>query len=86
MNNEYIETALVQADYDSLEDGSYVAIVPGLQGVIAIGESLEECRSDLIEVIDEWIVARLQRNYPIPPIGGQEISFSEELADDIDLS
>ena len=50
----------MQAKYDTLEDGSYVATVPGLQGVIAIGDSLEECRSDLIEVIEEWIVARLQ--------------------------
>jgi predicted RNase H-like HicB family nuclease len=67
---EYIETALMQAIYDSLEDGSYVATVPQLQGVIAIGDSLEECRYDLIEVIEEWIVARLQRGYPIPPIDG----------------
>lgn len=70
MLHEYIETALMQANYDSLEDGSYVATVPQLQGVIAIGDSLEECRYDLIEVIEEWIVARLQRGYPIPPIDG----------------
>ncbi len=68
----------MQAEYDTLEDGSYVASVPGRQGVIAIGDSLEECRTDLIEVIEEWIIARLQRDYPIPPIGGQEISFFEE--------
>jgi len=68
----------MQAKYDTLEDGSYAATVPGLQGVIAIGDSLEECRSDLIEVIEEWIIAHLQRDYLIPPIGGQEISFSEE--------
>lgn len=84
MYNEYVETALMQADYDSLEDGSYVATVPGLQGVIAIGDSLEECRSDLIEVIDEWIAARLQRDYPIPPIGGQVLSVSKEPTDAID--
>ena len=50
----------MQAEYDILEDGSYVATVPGLQGVIAVGDALEECRMDLIEVIEEWIVARLQ--------------------------
>ena len=26
----------MQAEYDTLEDGSYVATVPGLQGVIAL--------------------------------------------------
>jgi predicted RNase H-like HicB family nuclease len=68
----------MQAEYDTLEDGSYVATVPGLQGVIAIGDSLEECRMDLIEVIEEWIVARLQWGYPVPPIGGHAIASSKE--------
>ena len=68
----------MQAEYDILEDGSYVATVPGLQGVIAVGDALEECRMDLIEVIEEWIVARLQWGYPILPIGGQIIAPSKE--------
>jgi len=68
----------MQAEYDTLEDGSYVATVPGLQGVIAVGDTLEECRRDLIEVIEEWIVARLQWGYAIPPIGGQIIASSKE--------
>ena len=37
MFSEYIQAALMQAEYDTLEDGSYVATVPGLQGVIAVG-------------------------------------------------
>ncbi len=68
----------MQAEYDTLEDGSYVATVPRLQGVIAVGDSLEECRTDLIEVIEEWIVARLQWGYPVPPIGGHAIASSKE--------
>jgi predicted RNase H-like HicB family nuclease len=73
MFSEYIQAALMRAEYDTLEDGSYVATVPGLQGVIATGNDLEECRKDLIEVIEEWIVARLQWGYPIPTIGGYSI-------------
>ena len=68
----------MQAEYDTLEDGSYVATVPVLQGVIAVGDSLEECRTDLIEVIEEWIVARLQWGYPVPPMGGLAIASSKE--------
>lgn len=60
----------MQAEYDTLEDGSYLATVSGLQGVIAVGDALEECRTDLIEVTMEWIVARLQWGYAILPIGG----------------
>jgi predicted RNase H-like HicB family nuclease len=78
MFSEYIQAALERAEYDTLEDGSYVATVPGLQGVIAVGGTFEECRKDLIEVIEEWIVARLQWGYPIPPIGGHTIESSKE--------
>jgi predicted RNase H-like HicB family nuclease len=78
MFSEYIRAALMLAEYYTLEDGSFVTTVPGLQGVIAVGDTLEECRMDLIEVIEEWIVARLQWGYPIPPIGGQIIASSKE--------
>lgn len=76
--SEYIQAALERAEYDMLEDGSYVATVPGLQGVIAVGDSFEECRKDLIEVIEERIVARIQWRYPIPPIAGHTIESSKE--------
>jgi len=78
MFSEYIQAAFMRAEYDTLEDGTYVATVPGLQGVIAVGETHEECRMELIEVIEEWIVARLQWGYSIPPIGGQIIASSKE--------
>ncbi len=41
MFSEYIQAALESAKYDTLEDDSYVAIVPGLQGVIAVGDLLK---------------------------------------------
>jgi len=78
MFSEYIQAALKLAEYDTLEDGSYVATVEGLQGVIAIGDSVEECRRDLIEVIEGWIVLRLKLGDSIPPIQGISINVSSE--------
>jgi predicted RNase H-like HicB family nuclease len=78
MFSEYIQAALRLAEYDTLEDGSYVATVEGLQGVIAIGDSIEECRRDLIEVIEGWIVLRLKLGDSIPPIQGISINVSSE--------
>ena len=78
MFSEYIQAALDRAEYDTLEHGSFVATVTGLQGVIAVGNSFEECRKDLIEVIEEWIVARIQWGYPIPSIAGHTIESSKE--------
>jgi predicted RNase H-like HicB family nuclease len=43
-----------------------MATVDGLRGVIATGETIETCRVDLIEVIEEWITIRLQRGLDIP--------------------
>ena len=36
--------------------------------MMAIGETIEECREDLIEVIEEWIAIRLKLGVAIPPI------------------
>jgi predicted RNase H-like HicB family nuclease len=43
--------------------------VPELEGVWATGKTLEECRKNLVEVIDGWIIVRLRKGLPIPPIG-----------------
>ena len=67
---EYIEAALSKAKYEIIEDEEpYYGEVPGLNGVWATGKTLEECRDNLREVIDGWIVVRLRNNLPIPPIG-----------------
>ena len=76
MFSEYIQAALEHAEYDTLENGSHLATVQGLQDVIAIGDTIEECRKDLIEVIEEWIAIRLQRGFAIPAIDGLMIDAS----------
>jgi len=75
---EYIAAALERAQYKILEDGTYAATVEGLRGVIAIGDTIEECRRDLIEVIEGWVALRLAMGRTIPPIGGQMIAVSTE--------
>ena len=66
---EYIQAALRRAEYKGLiEDGTYMATVEGLRGVIAIGDTIEECRQDLIEVIDGWVALRLKMGDSVPSI------------------
>jgi len=78
MSSLYIEAALRRAKYETLENGTYMAAVDGLRGVIATGETIEACRVDLIEVIEEWITIRLQRGLDIPTLEGNPISVSQE--------
>ena len=74
MITEYIQAALSNAKYEIIEDEEpYYGEVSGLQGVWATGKTLEECRNNLVEVIDGWIVMRLKKNLPIPPIGKYRI-------------
>ncbi|MFQ6054891.1 MAG: type II toxin-antitoxin system HicB family antitoxin [Methanosarcinales archaeon] len=70
MITEYIEYALSKARYEIIEDEEqYYGEVLELEGVWATGKTLEECRKNLADVIDGWIVVRLRTGLPIPPIG-----------------
>jgi predicted RNase H-like HicB family nuclease len=70
MITDYIEAALSKAKYEMIEDEEpYYGEVPELEGVWATGKTLEECRKNLVEVIDGWILVRLRKGLPIPPIG-----------------
>jgi len=78
MFTEYIQAALKQAKYEILDNASYMATVEHLPGVIATGKTIEECREDLIEVIEEWVTIRLKRGLDIPSIDGLTIGVSGE--------
>jgi len=63
---QYIQAALEKAKYKIIEDGEpYYGEVPELEGVWATGKALEECRRNLEEVIDEWLVFRLRNGLPL---------------------
>jgi len=62
---EYINAAMEKAKYEIIEDDEpYYAEVPGLRGVWATGKTLEECRRNLAETIEEWIIIRLKKGLP----------------------
>ena len=66
MLTEYITKKLNQAKYKILNDGSYFGEIPGLQGVWAAGKTLEQCRETLWEVLEEWLILKLQDGDSIP--------------------
>jgi len=73
MITRYVASALERAHYRLLEDGTFAATVRGLPGVIASGPTLESCRSDLAEVVEEWVLVRVARGLAIPALGGATI-------------
>ena len=68
---EYIEEALKRARYEIIDDEElYYGEVPELRGVWATGKTLEECRENLREVIEGWLILSLKKGLPIPELGG----------------
>ena len=81
MIRDYIEAALRQAHYELIDDEDpYYGAVPGLQGVWASGKSLEECRDQLADVVEGWVLVRIARGLPIPPLGAVIVVAPQELA------
>jgi predicted RNase H-like HicB family nuclease len=71
---EYIQAALRRAKYEILsDDGSYYGEVPGCQGVYAQASTLEACREELREVLEEWVLFRVHQHLSLPVIDGIEL-------------
>ncbi len=78
---EYIETAMRRAHYELIQDEEpFYGEVPELPGVWATGKRLEECREKLAEVVEGWILIRLARGLPIPPLGEAQIVLPAEMS------
>ena len=74
----YIKTALRHANYEILDDdGSFYGEIPVCNGVSANASTLEECREQLEEVLEEWILLRVYKNLPLPVVDGIELTINE---------
>ena len=75
---EYVEEALRRAHYEIIEDEEpYYGEVPELKGVWASGKTLEDCRENLKDVIEGWILISLKKNITVPPLGKCEIKETQ---------
>ena len=68
MLTKYIQTAMHQATYELLEDGTFYGEIAGFQGVYANAETLETCRDLLQEVLEGWIVLGLRLQHKLPNV------------------
>ena len=78
MLTDYIRAAMRQARYKILlEDGTYFGEIPGIVGVWANADSLEACRDEMAEVLEEWLALSLSKDLPIPSVGGVELTIPQ---------
>ncbi len=69
---------MADAKYEILpDDGTYYGEIPGFEGIYANAATLEACREELIEVLEEWILFRVSRNLELPVVDGLELAIKE---------
>ena len=79
MLTKYIEAAMRHAHYEILADaGTYVGEIPECQGVDANARTLEECREELTDVLEDWLFLRINKNLDLPTIDGLSLEVREE--------
>ncbi|MBO1222984.1 MAG: type II toxin-antitoxin system HicB family antitoxin [Candidatus Scalindua sediminis] len=80
MIRQYIEKAMGKAKYEILsDDGSFYGEIPVCRGVCANAKSLEKCRKELEETLEEWILFRIHKNLSIPVVDKIELKIKETL-------
>jgi predicted RNase H-like HicB family nuclease len=70
----YIERALSRAEYDKLEDGTFSGRIPGCKGVIAFGDTLRNCESELRSVLEDWVLVGLKLGHSLPVMDGYDLN------------
>ena len=81
MLTKYLDAAMRHAHYEILSDvGTYYGEIPECRGVYANAPTLEECRSELAEVLEDWLLFRIHKNLPVPKIDGIELTVKKEIA------
>lgn len=72
MIRKYIDTAMKRAHYELINQPGepYYGEIPELEGVQVTGRTLEECRVNLEDALDAWILLGIQSGHSIPEVDG----------------
>ena len=69
MLSEYLSAAMHKAHYEFLPDDKiYYGEIVGFEGVYASAGALEECREELLAVLEDWLLLSIYKNLPVPVI------------------
>jgi predicted RNase H-like HicB family nuclease len=79
MQMNYIDAAMRHARYEILaDDSSTYGEIPECRGVYANADTMEACRTELAEVLEDWLLVRVQNNLALPIIDGFELKIEGE--------
>jgi predicted RNase H-like HicB family nuclease len=66
MFSAYISRKMNAAEYKILKDGTFFGEIPGTDGVWASEKTLENCRKELQEVLEEWVLLKIRSHERVP--------------------
>ncbi len=66
MLTDFIGKKLHIAKYKLLEDKTYFGEIPDIKGIWANAKTLEDCRKELQEVLEDWLVLSIKSDKKIP--------------------
>ena len=80
MLTEYINGAMRKATYELLEDETFYGEIAQCQGVWANASTLEECREELQDALEGWIILGLRLNHTLPVLDDIDLNSIKEVA------
>ena len=67
MIESFLNHYLGEAKYEMIDKKKkFYAEIKDLRGVWASGKTLEECRDNLRDTLEGWLILRLKKNLPVP--------------------
>ncbi|MBD2135276.1 MAG: type II toxin-antitoxin system HicB family antitoxin [Sphaerospermopsis kisseleviana] len=73
---DYIHKAMHKATYELLEDGTFYAEIPECSGVWANSTTLENCREELQNTLEGWIILGLRLGHTLPILDDIDININ----------
>ena len=74
MLTNYIHQVMRHAHFKLLANGRFYGSIPSFQGVWSEGATLEECRDELVEVLEGWLIVKLRGGDDVPIMDGIDIN------------
>jgi len=66
MLTDFLSKKLHTAKYKLLKDQTYFGEIPGIKGVWSNAKTLETCRKELQEVLEDWLILSIKTDKNIP--------------------
>lgn len=81
MITEYIQVAMRKAKYEILDgDEGFYGEIPGFKGVWASANNLEDCRDELADALETWLLFRISRGLKVPAVGRHKLTVEFAVA------